>query len=292
MKILNTVILSLNKKYDRTITQGFTYYLSTLLFKIAPSFTTKLLRTKGFSTRARPLNDRQIEIHKRAKITSLFLRQNQIKVFEWGDGPVVLLAHGWSGRALQLYHFVEPLVERGYKVVAFDQKGHGESATQFSSFPECVQATQLVFDHYKPNVVAMIGHSMGGSAILKISENIPTPIQLVAVAPMGDIFVVLENLRLKMGLSELLFANVIKTIERECSVNLQTLRTANIDKIKHHHVLLVHDQNDSVNHVQTSQNLHKDLPSSELLLTNNLGHNKILNHSETLELIFKKISGF
>ncbi len=48
--------------------------------------------------------------------------------WEWGGGEKsVLLMHGWNGRATNLSSFVEPLVDAGFRVVAFDAHGHGDS---------------------------------------------------------------------------------------------------------------------------------------------------------------------
>ena len=49
-------------------------------------------------------------------------------VWDWGEGPTVLLVHGWNGAAAQLAGYVQPLVDAGYHVVAFDQPGHGHSS--------------------------------------------------------------------------------------------------------------------------------------------------------------------
>ena len=46
----------------------------------------------------------------------------------WGDGPTVVLVHGWGGNRAQLAAtFVEPLVAAGLRVVAYDAPSHGVS---------------------------------------------------------------------------------------------------------------------------------------------------------------------
>src|SRR5438876_11136351 len=37
-------------------------------------------------------------------------RGEQIEIWDWGDGPTILLSHGWNGRAAQMTRFVRPLV--------------------------------------------------------------------------------------------------------------------------------------------------------------------------------------
>jgi hypothetical protein len=51
-----------------------------------------------------------------------------VVVESWGSGPPVYLVHGWGGWRGQLGAFVDPLLARGYRVVAFDAPSHGESA--------------------------------------------------------------------------------------------------------------------------------------------------------------------
>ena len=46
---------------------------------------------------------------------------------EWGEGPPIYLVHGWGGQRPHLAVFVKPLVEAGYRVVAFDLPSHNES---------------------------------------------------------------------------------------------------------------------------------------------------------------------
>ena len=51
----------------------------------------------------------------------------KLAVTTWGeDGPAVLLMHGWGGARAQMTGFVIPLLDAGYRVVAFDQPAHGE----------------------------------------------------------------------------------------------------------------------------------------------------------------------
>src|SRR5215468_8096629 len=59
-----------------------------------------------------------------------------IATWSWGEGPTVLLVHGWGSRGARLHSFVEPLVAAGYRVVAFDAPGHGDTAGRTSSLPE------------------------------------------------------------------------------------------------------------------------------------------------------------
>ena len=159
------------KKHDRTIFSTVVYTLTKAAYHLAPGAMTRLLRVKGFSIKPYNLSAAQHELLNQAQCFYLEFNHNRIKVFEWGAGPVILLVHGWGGRALQMDAFVHALVSKGYKVVAFDHKGHGESSTNFSSYPELVRGTQLVTMHYADALHGVVAHSIGSNSMFKVSEK-------------------------------------------------------------------------------------------------------------------------
>lgn len=96
-----------------------------------------------------------------------------VKGYVWeANSPrgLVLLTHGfgeYAGRYVQRYHGLIPaLVENGFTVYAYDQRGHGQSAGRRA----VVDLNVLVEDHLKaretlrgqPLPVFLFGHSLGG----------------------------------------------------------------------------------------------------------------------------------
>jgi pimeloyl-ACP methyl ester carboxylesterase len=87
-----------------------------------------------------------------------------LAVWTWGDGPRVLLVHGWGGHAARLARFVGPLVAAGFGVVAFDAPAHGASSGRRCSLPDFVDAVLAVADATGP-LVGVVAHSMGATAV-------------------------------------------------------------------------------------------------------------------------------
>lgn len=93
----------------------------------------------------------------------------------WGnDGPPMLLVHGLAS-SLQIWHYVAPLLAQHYTVLAYDQRGHGESSkpdspydmpTMLGDLAALVEALGLV----KPVVV---GHSWGATLALAYAAAYP-----------------------------------------------------------------------------------------------------------------------
>ncbi len=84
-----------------------------------------------------------------------------------GSGKTVVLLHGFSGSAEGLY--VNPgtfdaLVDAGYRVVALDQRGHGQSDKPYN--PDrygmtMVDDVRRLIDHLGVEKVHLVGYSMG-----------------------------------------------------------------------------------------------------------------------------------
>lgn len=79
----------------------------------------------------------------------------------------VVLVHGWLGNRTNWAHQIDILAER-YHVIALDLAGHGESGLgrrdwNLKAFGDDVVA---VVDEVGPAKVALVGHSMGGDAIV------------------------------------------------------------------------------------------------------------------------------
>ena len=274
-----------HKKHDRSIIATVSYLLTKMLFHIAPLKLTRLTREKGFAVKPFHLNGRQQALQKQAHSFYLELNLEKIKLLEWGDGPVVLLVHGWGGRALQLDSFVPALLAQGFKVVAFDHKGHGDSSSSFSSYLEIVRSTELLLAHYAQDLYGVIAHSIGSNAAFKVSEKFERDLKIAVIAPMDNFPLWLEKMRRRTGIYEKLFESVIAKIEADTGLNLLEQCNLNFEKISRHEVLLVHDKFDRINKINASHAIHNKLPGSSLMETEMLGHSRILKNPAVVERV-------
>jgi len=88
----------------------------------------------------------------------------QLHYLEAGSGPTLVLVHGWSQSAEQFRHQIDGLSDR-YHIVAFDQRGHGESEKPDHGYKIQRLATDLhdVLVALDLHDVTLLGHSMGCS---------------------------------------------------------------------------------------------------------------------------------
>jgi len=109
------------------------------------------------------------------------------------DGEIkswVLFAHGFSiGKDLKPIRTISRgLVEDGYGMLRFDFTGLGESEgnfsdTNFTSNCEDIRQAATYLREHKRAPCVMIGHSFGGTAALKVADEIP---EVKAVATIGS----------------------------------------------------------------------------------------------------------
>jgi pimeloyl-ACP methyl ester carboxylesterase len=99
-----------------------------------------------------------------------------ISVVEWGDedAPPILMAHGGFDFAETLNRFAPMLADGGYRVVAWDQRGHGDSArAHLYSWEADVRDAASVLATLPAAPMPFIGHSKGGSVMMHLANVAP-----------------------------------------------------------------------------------------------------------------------
>lgn len=99
-----------------------------------------------------------------------------ISVKEWGDeaAPPLMLAHGGFDFARTFDVFAPLLADAGWRVVAWDQRGHGDSAhAALYSWEADLRDLVCVLDATTSEPCAWVGHSKGGALFLRLAAAWP-----------------------------------------------------------------------------------------------------------------------
>jgi pimeloyl-ACP methyl ester carboxylesterase len=99
-----------------------------------------------------------------------------IAVCEWGavENPPLFLVHGGSDFAGTFDVFAPLLAEAGWRVIAWDHRGHGDSDhAPLYSWDADVRDALSVLDAITPDPVPVIAHSKGGGMMLQLAEALP-----------------------------------------------------------------------------------------------------------------------
>jgi pimeloyl-ACP methyl ester carboxylesterase len=104
------------------------------------------------------------------------------EVFGRLDAPTIVLAHGITC-ALRSWHGQIKDLAGDYRVVAYDQRGHGRSARPYRASSLTGEALaddlQAVLEQCVPDArpVVLAGHSMGGIAIMAWAQKYPDEVR-------------------------------------------------------------------------------------------------------------------
>ncbi len=92
-----------------------------------------------------------------------------------GDGPTVVLAHGVELAVVEWSLVWDCLVDHGYRVVAFDQRGHGRSTPGSEGLATSAMAGDYlaVLEAVDAHDAVLVGHSMGGFLGLAAVLDVP-----------------------------------------------------------------------------------------------------------------------
>jgi len=99
-----------------------------------------------------------------------------LRVWEWGSetGTPILFAHGGFDFAGTFDRFAPRLADAGYRVVSWDQRGHGDSDwAPLYSWDADVRDMLAVLDSIGPDPIAILGHSKGGGISIHLIQAVP-----------------------------------------------------------------------------------------------------------------------
>jgi 3-oxoadipate enol-lactonase len=101
-----------------------------------------------------------------------------------GDGgTAVFLLHGIGGGKAFWERQLDALAESGYRAVAWDMPGYGESAAaEPYTLPELARALERLIDDIAASRVVLLGHSMGGMVALEAWAAFPRKIAALILA--------------------------------------------------------------------------------------------------------------
>lgn len=263
----------------------------TFTFKILYFFSKKLalkLALKLFTTPIKhKIPNRELEMDKNSnqnlmKVPAL---NKEIMVYNYGvSAKKILLVHGWSGRGTQLYKIADEMIINDYSTISFDAPAHGKSGSKSSlmlEFMECV----LELNKQQGPFEFAVCHSLGAMATINALNKGLFLKKVVFIGSADSIMDIFLDFVSKIKMPNKLAFVMKDSFEKKYHIPLETYSTGFAAETIETPVLIIHDKNDLEVPVDCSIKVAKKLKNSELFLTENLGHRKILGDKKVIDKI-------
>lgn len=204
----------------------------------------------------------------------------------WGpaDRPAVLLAHGWDSHLYAMLPLVEPLLDAGFRVVAYDAPGHGRSSGDMAALTDMARAAAAVA-RAAGGVVGAVGHSMGAAALgLALEEGAHLGRVALVAAPSEPLPYALDCARAHRLDADQTRA-MLDIVDRRMGRPLAGLSVPAAAQRFTAPALLVHSLDDRIAPVADALRIAAAWPGARTHLVEGLGHRRILADGEVVRTV-------
>ena len=102
----------------------------------------------------------------------------EVNIFyeDFGKGQAVILIHGWPLSHRMWEYQIEDIVNAGFRCIAYDRRGFGESDKPWGKYDYDTLASDLnnLIDHLELTDAILVGFSMGGGEVARFIGNYGT----------------------------------------------------------------------------------------------------------------------
>lgn len=249
-----------------------------------PGLAGRLAYRLWFSTRRFPEPSRESQWLSHAQTDSIRWQNRPLMRYQWGDpaAPAVLLIHGWNGRGAQLGGFAAALNAAGLRAVAFDAPAHGRSPGDSTNIFEYAEAVQCVAAS-SGQVVGAIAHSFGAPACARaLLQGLKLP-RLVSISAPASAEFLLQRFAHTLAIPAVAITAMRSRIQQHFGIDIfARLATETMLADQTLPGLIIHDQQDRDVPSTHAERLLRAWRDSQLLLTEGLGHQRILRDPEVI----------
>ncbi len=259
------------------------------LGRLFPKPASKLAFRLFTTPRKRAQHKNTDNLLEKASVFEFLYGQQMLKGYEWGSGEqTILLVHGWESRGTALRTFVPQLLDKGFKVVAFDAPAHGDSGFKRTTLPHYSGAVRAIINRLG-GVYGIIGHSFGGATTVFSMAKMDTEIKverLVLVATPSNFKSMFQQFLNAINASP----NVVRRFHEKINAILTfPFEEADVHRLfpkdRVGELLVVHDRDDPVVPFSQGEKIANSSPNSRLLISEGWGHFALMKNQEIIEKV-------
>lgn len=219
---------------------------------------------------------------------SISIPAGDIAAWRLGEGPAVLLVHGWEDDNALWGPAIDEFARWGRPVVALDLPGHGFSPAEDASVDSASQAVMAVAEQVGP-IFAAVGHSYGCAVLIRAMQKglkLDRVVMIASPVPRTRGRRPMEADGIDPAV--LARAEELRTehTERQTAAVEASLRDLQTP------LLAIHSIDDDQCAMENSQRMVSLAPKAELMLVDGLGHRFVAQDPDVLQRTVEFVEGF
>ena len=208
--------------------------------------------------------------------------QNGLAVTAWGEGPTILLLHGWEGRGTSFTAFIPPLLAAGFRVVALDGPAHGASPGTTTDPLDFGLAVLAAGRELGP-LAGIVAHSMGvASTAIAIARGLQVE-RVVLIAGPSSAADILTRFAQETHLPAPVAERFYALMAERTHTTAEALDVAQISRQFTVPALLFHDPADAEVPFHDAEATAAAWPGARLHVIEGRGHRRILLAPEVVQ---------
>jgi len=203
--------------------------------------------------------------------------------FVTGEGPLMILAHGWGGRAAQMLDLALAAARNGYRAVAIDSPGHNTDDKRTSDGFQMAAGLRSVEASFGPPA-GVIAHSLGVMATVMAFSDRP-PDTAIWLAPVLDVRDSLQLFSRRAKLAPWTARSLRRRVERFIGEWWPALTAGSETDLPGSKLLLVHDPADPDADFDLSAAMADSRPNTRLVEAPGTSHNLLLRDPRVIDAV-------
>lgn len=218
---------------------------------------------------------------------SIDYNNGHLSIRSWGEGNPVLLVHGWAANQTDMFAFVPPLVERGYKAIAMDLPSHGESSGDYAGLDHLAEGIRAAGENIGP-LEAVVAHSAGcAAAQLAISNGMRVEKAVMLASPTNYEINAYRHAQ-ALGYDDQQTQEFIQALaDLDVRVAIKSVDFVPSFKLS---ALIIHSEDDAVIPISRGEELAGIWKDSQFVRVNGLNHRGVLKDTSVVSAVVEFIA--
>ena len=209
----------------------------------------------------------------KAKLALETIGAHKVQSYQWqGNGPTVLLMHGWESNTFRWRNLIQKLKEQNFNIIAFDAPGHGYSSGNRLYVPLYAISSRFMMEKHKPTHI--VAHSLGGMTTLYDHYLNPesTVEKIVTIGSPCDFEQFMEHYQGLLKFNNKVKDALNRRLKEWLGFHFHEFSSARFVANNTKKGLLFHDKEDTQVPYEASVKVHENWKGSQLISTTGLGH--------------------